>query len=287
MSLSSGERMHLARAAANRRPLARPSRAPHRRPVVAAAAVVPADVAGVVDSKKITREGDRERLYEEILATPGVRYAVAVVSAERIDEINILQATLEGMRMAVEGVVNGGGGGGDAEGEKDDAASAERQGSYVITGGGAGNAADGGGGTFYALVDGNRTPGGMPCPCEALVKGDGREYAIGAASILAKVTRDRLMREYDAKYPAFGLSQVRSAAAGTRRWRRTHAFAPVCSDRRRRRSPPLAAAQGIPNGRPHERGAAIRRQPDPPEDVRATEAHGIRRRGQGRWVGTT
>ena len=47
----------------------------------------------------------------------------------------------------------------------------------------------------------------MPCPCEFMIKGDGREYSIGAASILAKVTRDRLMHEYDRKYPAFNLKK--------------------------------------------------------------------------------
>ena len=47
----------------------------------------------------------------------------------------------------------------------------------------------------------------MPCECESLTKGDGREYSIGAASILAKVTRDRLMHEYSEMYPEYNLSQ--------------------------------------------------------------------------------
>lgn len=188
-------------------------RGPLAGPVVAAAAIVPTNVAGIIDSKKITKECERERIYEELIASPGVRYAVAVISAERIDEINILQATMEGMRRAVEALVTADPDAREATGTQGNAASAERQGSYVITGGGTAGKArrsgenDAAGGGFYALVDGNRTPADMPCPCEALVKGDGREYAIGAASILAKVTRDRLMREYDKKYPAFNLSQ--------------------------------------------------------------------------------
>ncbi|KAL7538699.1 hypothetical protein ACHAXR_008741 [Thalassiosira sp. AJA248-18] len=191
-------------------------RGPLAGPVVAAAAIVPTNIAGIVDSKKITKEEERERLYEELIACPDIRYAVAVVSAQRIDEINILQATLEGMRMAVEGVMSI-----DSEKKQDNegnnnVASAERNDvSYVITGGGGtiNKAADEStksnnkSCSYHALIDGNKVPKEMPCPSESLVKGDGREYSIGAASILAKVTRDRLMHEYDKKYPEFNLSQ--------------------------------------------------------------------------------
>ncbi|EED92664.1 predicted protein, partial [Thalassiosira pseudonana CCMP1335] len=145
-------------------------RGPLAGPVVAAAAIVPTNIEGVIDSKKITKEEDRERLYEELVSSPGIRYAVAIVSAQRIDEINILQATLEGMRMAVQGVMD--------------------MDSY-----------------YFALIDGNKIPKDMPCSSESITKGDGREYSIGAASIIAKVTRDRLMHEYDAKYPEYNLKQ--------------------------------------------------------------------------------
>ena len=167
-------------------------RGPLAGPVVAAAAIVPTNIHGIIDSKKITKEEERERIYEELIASPGIRYAVAVVSAQRIDEINILQATLEGMRMAVLGVMR-------------------MELSYVITGKNdchepkSNFASDGSG--YYALIDGNKVPKDMPCACESLVKGDGREYSIGAASILAKVTRDRLMHEYDKMYPMYNLSQ--------------------------------------------------------------------------------
>ena len=184
-------------------------RGPLAGPVVAAAAIVPTDIAGIIDSKKITKEEERERLYEELIVSSGIRYAVAVVSAQRIDEINILQATLEGMRMATEGVMNM-----DSNKKKkkvNNVASAERKEiSYVITGSVEDNSKSKGSSSkssYYTLIDGNKVPKDMPCEAESMVKGDGREYSIGAASILAKVTRDRLMHEYHVKYPEYNLAQ--------------------------------------------------------------------------------
>ncbi|KAK1747415.1 ribonuclease H2 subunit A [Skeletonema marinoi] len=187
-------------------------RGPLAGPVVAAAAIVPTDISGIIDSKKITKEEERERLYEELIDSPGIRYAVAVVSAERIDEINILQATLEGMRMAVEGVM----GVRSISSGDDNVASAKRtEVSYIVTGGvgddvdttKATTAATTETTSYHALIDGNKIPKDMPCEAESMTKGDGREYSIGAASILAKVTRDRLMHEYDKMYPEYNLSQ--------------------------------------------------------------------------------
>jgi ribonuclease HII len=180
------------------------------RPVVAAAAIVPTNISGVIDSKKITKEEEREQLYEAIVASPGVRFAVAVVSAQRIDEINILQATLEGMRMATDAVMKL-----DQEGAVDEInnlASADRtEISYVITGStktaGAPIDKEGQANDYHALIDGNKVPKEMPCSAESMIQGDGREFAIAAASILAKVTRDRLMHEYDKKYPEYELSR--------------------------------------------------------------------------------
>ena len=179
-------------------------RGPLAGPVVAAAAIVPTNIPGIVDSKKITNEDERERLYEELLSSPGIRYAVAIVSPRRIDEINILQATLEGMKMAVEAVMKI-----DSETrkgiEKNVASAVRNEISYVITGGTATNNIANE--SYYALIDGNKIPKDISCPSESLVKGDGREYSIGAASIIAKVTRDRLMHEYDKLYPKYNLSQ--------------------------------------------------------------------------------
>ena len=89
------------------------------------------------------------------------------ISAAEIDRLNILRATLEGMARAVHALRP------HAE---------------------------------HALVDGNRLPPGLPCPAEALVKGDSREPAIMAASILAKVGRDRLMVAMDATHPGYGFA---------------------------------------------------------------------------------
>jgi ribonuclease HII len=182
-------------------------RGPLAGPVVAAAAIVPTNISGIVDSKQITKEEERERLYEELVASPNIQYAVAIVSAQRIDEINILQATLEGMRMAVEGVL----GIRTSSGGNNVASAKRTEVSYIVTGGRrqeepTNNNTD----TitsYHALIDGNKIPKEMPCEAESVIKGDGREYSIGAASIIAKVTRDRLMHEYDTMYPEYNLSQ--------------------------------------------------------------------------------
>jgi ribonuclease HII len=185
-------------------------RGPLAGPVVAAAAIVPVNIAGIVDSKKITKEATREQLYDEIVSSPGVRWAAAIVDAPRIDEINILQATLQAMRMAAAAVM--------AEEPKDriDAACVSNAGCYVVCG--QMNMAEKfdfaterrqalGSDSVYALIDGNRLPKDMPCQSDSIVKGDSKEYSIAAASIIAKVTRDRLMNAYDKLYPAFGLQQ--------------------------------------------------------------------------------
>jgi ribonuclease HII len=243
-------------------------RGPLCGPVVAAAAYMPVgmDIPGIVDSKKITKEEERERLYDCIVNNNdnnndnggGVRWAVAIIDAARIDEINILQATMEGMRLACEALVTKTGI--HAPSQQDNknrvmVASAQEKGCYVvysgsITGtGGTSTDADAGladankedstavtiisdnptndgegeiittteppctstthTSTYCALVDGNRCPTSMPdnCASESIIKGDSKEYCIAAASILAKVTRDRLMREYDTLYPAYNLAQ--------------------------------------------------------------------------------
>ena len=183
-------------------------RGPLCGPVVAAACVVPTDLEGITDSKKLTKENVREELYEQIVTSPNVRWAVAVIDATRIDEINILQATLEGMRLAAFGVMAQ-----ESEQLRRDVACIHENGCYVVCG-----ATDSKGQTVttrlrwdeagvYALVDGNRLPKDMPCDAESMVKGDSREYAIAAASILAKVTRDRLMHLYDKIYPNYDLKQ--------------------------------------------------------------------------------
>ena len=175
-------------------------RGPLAGPVVAAAAIVPSDIPGIVDSKKITNEDERERLYEQIVSSPGVRWAVAVVDATTIDQINILQATLLGMRTAAAAVL-------DQDPEHRVAAPCVTiQGCYVVCGL-VNERMELDKNQVFALVDGNRLPKEMPCLAECIVKGDSKEYSIAAASILAKVTRDRLMHAYSQLYPEYNLAQ--------------------------------------------------------------------------------
>lgn len=143
-------------------------RGPLCGPVSVAACILNPDdpIEGLNDSKKLS-EKKREALYAEITAR-ALAWKVVLVGPEIIDRDNILQATMGGMRQAVE--------------------------ELEIT-------------PNFVVVDGNRCPAGLSMPCEALVKGDGRSASIGAASILAKVTRDRYMCELDKQYPQYQLAR--------------------------------------------------------------------------------
>ena len=125
--------------------------------VVAGAVVLDPNnpIAGLKDSKKLT-PAKREYLYEQIMLKAKA-WGIGEASPEEIDQINILQATMLAMRRAIEDL-------------------ASRLGSWPDK----------------ALIDGNRCPE-LPIPAEAIVKGDIKEPAISAGSILAKVTRDRQM----------------------------------------------------------------------------------------------
>jgi ribonuclease HII len=174
-------------------------RGPLAGPVVAAAAIVPTDLPGIVDSKQITCEEEREKLYESIVSSRDVNWAVAVIPPNKIDEINILQASLLGMRMAAEAVL--------AKEPKDRVLTpcTTLKGCYIACG--PCDRTDLNASEAFALVDGNRLPKDMPCRAESIVKGDSKEYSIAAASILAKVTRDRLMHAYSTLFPQYNLCQ--------------------------------------------------------------------------------
>ncbi len=133
--------------------------------VVAGAVILPKDfnLPELTDSKKLT-EKKRDTLYD--LITQQCQWAIGESSAEEIDEINILQATMLAMKRAVEGL--------DIKYDQ-------------------------------VLVDGNRCPDLYNC--SAIIKGDLSEPAISAASIIAKVTRDRQMYELDKVYPQYGFAQ--------------------------------------------------------------------------------
>ena len=142
-------------------------RGPLAGPVVAAAVILdPAvRIAGLGDSKRLSARRRTELDLE--IRERAIGCAVARVEAEVIDAINILQATMQAMREAVERL---------------DPAPEE------------------------VLVDGNRCPV-LPCPGRAVVRGDSSVAAIGAASILAKVARDREMVEMDRRYPEYGFAR--------------------------------------------------------------------------------
>mmetsp|Transcript_4050 Transcript_4050/g.4516 ORF Transcript_4050/g.4516 Transcript_4050/m.4516 type:complete len:352 (-) Transcript_4050:75-1130(-) len=182
-------------------------RGPLAGPVVVAAAIVPIDIDGITDSKKITQEDDREHLYKAIIESSDVRWAVAVMDAPFIDRVNILQATMRGMTAATSALITGSSVqlDGDINVPKIPIPTIKQEGCYVITNndGIDFSPTD----NYFAVVDGNRIPTDMPCESKFIVKGDSKEYAIAAASILAKVTRDRLMRDYDKLWPQFGLQQ--------------------------------------------------------------------------------
>lgn len=192
-------------------------RGPLAGPVVAAAAWLPhaCNIDGIVDSKKITNECRREELYAQIISSDGVRWAAAVISPQRIDEVNILQATMQGMRRASVALIdpssnsNSDTGCSPAFKAKESISSTkyyDSEGCFVQCNYGS-EAPLLPSEVPYALIDGNRIPKEMPCEAESIVKGDSSEYHIAAASIIAKVTRDRIMRDYADMYPEYNLEQ--------------------------------------------------------------------------------
>jgi ribonuclease HII len=120
----------------------------------------------VRDSKQLS-PAQRADIFERLMASDSIHVSFSSVDAGTIDEVNILQATLQAMQKAVLGL----------------------------------NLAP-----RYAIIDGNAVPK-LPCSCVPVIRGDETEPSISAASIVAKVIRDRHMEEMDLLFPGYGFAQ--------------------------------------------------------------------------------
>ena len=153
-------------------------RGPLAGPVVVGCVIMPRDsmIEGVNDSKKVS-EKKREKLYDLII-DESIAYGVGIISQEEIDRINILNATKEGLRMAIK------------EMEKN---LQERHREFEKP--------------EIILVDALTKIDTDHIPYKSIIKGDSKSYSIAAASIVAKVTRDRIMRQWDEVYPMYGFAK--------------------------------------------------------------------------------
>lgn len=138
-------------------------RGPLCGPVVACACILPKNylIDGLNDSKKVS-EKKREQLYE-ILTKDAIGYGIGIVSPKRIDEINILEASKEAMKIAINNL------------------SIKPE---------------------HVLIDAVKL--NLDVPSTSIIKGDAKSASIAAASIIAKVTRDRMMYDLDKEYPEYG-----------------------------------------------------------------------------------
>lgn len=151
-------------------------RGPLAGPVVAACCILPKDavILYLNDSKKVSALR-REAMLPEI-KEKAIAYGIGIVDEKRIDEINILQADYEAMRIALQKT------------------------NEMLQAKGLADAPG-------LLLNDAVTIPGVDIPQESIIKGDAKSVSIAAASILAKVTRDHLMEEYDALYPEYGFAR--------------------------------------------------------------------------------
>ncbi len=142
-------------------------RGPLAGPVVVASVMLPKDsMIEGINDSKKISESRREKLYDIILQE-AISYGVGIIYQDEIDEINILQATKKGLHEAVKAM--------------------EIKPNVI-------------------LVDALTGIDTLGIPYKSIIKGDAKSYSIGAASIIAKVTRDRIMREWDKVYPEYGFA---------------------------------------------------------------------------------
>ena len=143
-------------------------RGPLAGPVVVAAVILPPDsFIEGVNDSKKISEKKREKVYEEIIES-AISYSVGIIDENTIDEINILNATKLGLNTAIKGLS-----------VRPD----------------------------LILVDALTNIDTCGVPYKSIIKGDAKEYSIAAASIIAKVTRDRIMQQWDEIYPEYGFAK--------------------------------------------------------------------------------
>jgi len=143
-------------------------RGPLAGPVAAAAVILPKNFTlPGLDDSKKINARNREFLYQQLTSSPSIQWAVATASREEIDRLNILRATHLAMRRAAEALTPL---------------------------------------PDHCLIDGLPVRD-FPFPNDAIVKGDGLSLSIAAASIIAKVTRDRIMHQLDSEFPQFGFAK--------------------------------------------------------------------------------
>jgi len=143
-------------------------RGPLAGPVSVGAAIIPADFSHpLINDSKKITEKRREALYDELVLRDDIQWEVCLVDAKEVDEVNVLKATHLGMARAVAAL--------------------------GVTPG-------------MCLIDGLKVPD-FPYPHVGIVKGDSKSLAIATASIFAKVTRDRIMREAAERYPGYGFEK--------------------------------------------------------------------------------
>lgn len=143
-------------------------RGPLAGPVVAAAVILPHDLyVPGVDDSKKLTEARRDSLYHILTTNSSIQWAIGIVNVQTIDSINILEATKLAMQQAVEGLPSW---------------------------------------PDYLIIDGLELKG-YAVPNEKIIKGDQLSHTIAAASIIAKVTRDRIMMEYAKDYPQYGFDK--------------------------------------------------------------------------------
>lgn len=142
-------------------------RGPLAGPVVVASVILdPNSMIEGINDSKKISENKREKLYD-IITKEAISYGVGIVTQDEIDEINILQATKKGLTMAIQQM--------------------ETKPNLI-------------------LVDALNGIDTLGIPYQSIIKGDAKCYSISAASIIAKVTRDRIMREWDKVYPEYGFA---------------------------------------------------------------------------------